>query len=180
MDTVGADAREDARRLGLIQQDIEQSAGVDIALHTYPHRSATRFWHVVFAAVDASVPRRFVTGPLHSLAGVGVGVSLDDEGIDLSLLANTCAEAVQLLRWAGGLDPTWPPCPIHEGRHPLSPDGFGSSSVTRWRCPITAIEPPGGWPPVGELGRALGDWGYSRQAGSVTFLGPEPFPMHCT
>lgn len=34
-------------------------------------------------------------------------------------IADAAQHLVQVLLWQRGLDPTWPPCPEHEGRHPL-------------------------------------------------------------
>ncbi len=66
---------------------------------------------------------------------------------------------VQVALWSRGLDPTWPPCPEHAGRHPLravaealeirrSADHVVAQSAT-WRCHQPIVEPNGdqqaGW-----------------------------------
>lgn len=71
-----------------------------------------------------------------------------DYDVDLTLawVADLVADVVQVGLWALGLDPTWPPCAEHSGRHPLravaeqETDGPRSDARTElatsgaWRC----------------------------------------------
>lgn len=63
-------------------------------------------------------------------------------------IADGVQQLVQVLLWRRGLDPTWPPCPEHQGLHPLRVErgvvamavSFGrpideSGSWARWACP---------------------------------------------
>ncbi|WP_155892906.1 hypothetical protein [Intrasporangium chromatireducens] len=69
-------------------------------------------------------------------------------------IADAVQMLVQILLWERGIDPTWPACPDHGGRHPLlarhSPPhrrmegaAVGSPDASaRWECPegVTSIE----------------------------------------
>jgi hypothetical protein len=150
-----------------VRRDMEGTSGVEMTFHTYDHGDAAKHWHFVVAAKDSEVPRRWTHGPLRSLAGAGAGVNVAPEDDTVLVIASIVTEAVQLTRWARGLDPTWPPCPIHGGQHPLrptfTPDG------TRWLCPSSSDQPSGGWPLVGDLTPAFAAWGIASQPGSVNF-----------
>lgn len=61
-------------------------------------------------------------------------------------VADAAQQLVQMLLWEEGLDPTWPPCPEHCGRHPLRARYLStiamsnglpvlSGSDARWECP---------------------------------------------
>ena len=63
-------------------------------------------------------------------------------------IAGVTQDLVAMLLWQHGLDPTWPPCPEHPGRHPLRaghlepPEtadlqlaGGASETISAWRCP---------------------------------------------
>jgi len=58
-------------------------------------------------------------------------------------VATAVAELVQLTLYARGQDPTWPPCSIHEGRHPLEPDSVAmngdGAEVVSWVCTRTRV-----------------------------------------
>lgn len=82
-------------------------------------------------------------------------------------IASSAQNLVQMLLWQRGLDPTWPPCPEHEGRHPLyvrdrsdlttTSNGHSitaAHSAARWECPqgtttipIGSLHPPQPQPP---------------------------------
>lgn len=77
-------------------------------------------------------------------------------------IADAAQHLVQVLLWQRGLDPTWPPCPEHEGRHPLRVVHHPVPTTTRnvqsttqanlaarWECPagtttihVGKLEPP--------------------------------------
>ncbi|MEW1953624.1 hypothetical protein [Terrabacter sp. NPDC080008] len=80
-----------------------------------------------------------------------------EKGSDTELttsIADAVQMLVQILLWERGIDPTWPACPEHGGRHPLlarhaSPhrttedESAGPSGASaRWECPegVTSIE----------------------------------------
>ena len=161
------DRLEDA--VARVRRDVEGTAGVDMTFHTYPHRASARFWPFIVAARGEDVPRRWIHGALRSLAGAGASAHVEPEDFTTHLVASTVAEAVQLTRYARGLDPTWPPCPVHRGRHPLRPDDYAPGG-TCWVCPAGGEDPPGGWPLVGDLTAAMELWGFATEHASVNFV----------
>lgn len=63
-------------------------------------------------------------------------------------IASSAQNLVQMMLWQRGLDPTWPSCPEHGGRHPLlvrdrsdlsiTSNGYSitqADSAARWECP---------------------------------------------
>lgn len=55
-------------------------------------------------------------------------------------LATQAQDLVQTLLWLRGLDPTWPPCPEQDHRHPLRAAQHWSlpdlgADTARWECP---------------------------------------------
>lgn len=64
-------------------------------------------------------------------------------------IADAVQQLVQVLLWQRGLDPTWPACSAHHGRHPLRVDSRSVTTTTtnghptiesdtgaRWTCPL--------------------------------------------
>ncbi len=89
--------------------------------------------------------------------------SLEDALVDAASFG--LEDVVQVALWSRGLDPTWPPCPEHAGRHPLravaedleirrSADHVVAQSAT-WRC-HQPVDDQAGWGttaiPIGRLG----------------------------
>lgn len=76
-------------------------------------------------------------------------VPADDRTDVTAQVADATQQLVQVLLWHHGLDPTWPPCRDHDGRHPLRPERLSRDDEACWTCPSggpTAI-------PVGGLHR---------------------------
>ena len=89
----------------------------------------------------------------------GIFSGISGDGDVVVMVAEAVQDLVQVLLWERGIDPAWPACPEHHGRHPLragcdvdvpvlrAEPSAVADSVARWGCPTgrTSI-------PIGQLG----------------------------
>ena len=89
----------------------------------------------------------------------GIFPGIGGDGDAVVMVADAVQDLVQVLLWQMGIDPAWPACPEHHGRHPLrarcdsdapvltAESSVVADSVARWGCPTgtTSI-------PIGQLG----------------------------
>lgn len=59
-------------------------------------------------------------------------------------IADAAQHLVQVLLWEQGLDPTWPACPEHQGRHPLQAT-YSSDVTTNSDLPVITTASVASW-----------------------------------
>lgn len=133
----------------VVSEWIDPKAGIGAVVHEVGLQPESPVWdaHGLLGGGD-SLALHPAAGPTEQFPEKG-----SDTEITTSI-ADAVQMLVQILLWERGLDPTWPACPEHGGRHPLlarhstrprqnERESAGSpDSSARWECPegVTRIE----------------------------------------
>lgn len=147
---------------------VDPENGIGAVVHEAGLHPTTPVWEAVgcldggdsLALHPPSRPSRFIPE-----SGNRTDVTID--------IARSAQDLAQVLLWQRGLDPTWPACPEHQGRHPLravhlsdtarashEPASAPVSSAARWECPdgTTSI-------PIGTLPWTVSESGSDERRG---------------
>lgn len=143
--------------------DITSTTGLHIDLSPWHGDEASIGYVLHEAGVDPATP----VWEAYQLLSGGDGLAMhpprfggdpryrDDLADVTATVADTAQQLVQVLLWQRGLDPAWPPCPAHGGRHPFRILGRETATSMRdgervvhedtgsaWVCPARAAIVP--------------------------------------
>lgn len=150
----------------LVLSDVAVDGGVQLTYEPIDHPEAD-IGCLIYPGCERPLPPFALYEPYREYTWLGFRQRVYSKSDVIEALASEVQTLVQLERWMSAVDPTWPPCPAHSGRHPLKtrldgPAPAGSKLQAFWACTAQETLSGGGLVRDSAYAVEIGQWpGYN-------------------